>query len=247
MSKLLLLDDSPARGAWNMALDQALLECVDETGWSILRFYRWSPATLSLGYFQSYNEREQHPLSRELDVVRRASGGGAIVHDRELTYSLVVPITSRWSQANRELYDLVHKSIVEYLAGQGVTATLFDSSPNHSSRENPLLCFERRADGDILIGNHKIGGSAQRRSKNSLLQHGSILLERSLFAVELPGIADLTGVAIDDRLLSGALQGLISSKMAAELVPFEIPSQWIDLARRIETERFGASTWTHNR
>lgn len=230
-----------------MALDQALLECVDETGWSILRFYRWSPATLSLGYFQSYSERELHPFSRELDVVRRASGGGAIIHDRELTYSLVVPISSRWSKANRDLYDLVHKSIIEYLAGQGVTATLFDSSQDQTNHGNPLLCFERRADGDILIDGHKIGGSAQRRSKNALLQHGSILLERSPFAVELPGIFDLTGVKVDDGLMSRALQGLISEKTRAELVPFEIPALWMDLAQRIETERFGSSAWTHNR
>ncbi len=230
-----------------MALDQALLECVDQTGLSILRFYRWSPATLSLGYFQSYAEREQHALSRELDVVRRVSGGGAIVHDRELTYSLVVPIASRWSKGNRELYNLVHESIIEFLADCGIAATLFDSSRDPINRENPLLCFERRADGDILIGSHKIGGSAQRRSKNALLQHGSILLEQSPLAIELPGIFDLTGIAIDSAILSNALQGLISKKMGAELVGFEIPSKWMDLAQAIETERFGAMAWTHNR
>ena len=86
-----LLVDPPAGGPWNMALDEALLEASAAQGGLFLRFYSWLPATLSLGYFQSHADRAAHAASVDCPLVRRPSGGGAIVHDRELTYALVVP------------------------------------------------------------------------------------------------------------------------------------------------------------
>src|SRR5688500_20216584 len=90
-SRLLL--DVPAPGAWNMAVDEALLESAALENRCTLRFYRWSEPTLSLGYFQRYEDRRQHAASLSCACVRRASGGGAILHDHELTYSLAVPPT----------------------------------------------------------------------------------------------------------------------------------------------------------
>ena len=87
-----LITTEPASGAWNMGFDEAMLAWAGETGGTWLRFYQWTPATLSLGYFQSVRSREQHLESRELPVVRRASGGGAIVHHHELTYSFVTAL-----------------------------------------------------------------------------------------------------------------------------------------------------------
>ena len=75
-----LIVDPPASGAWNMAVDEALLESVADGGPATLRFYQWSEPTLSLGYFQPYADREQHEASRELTVVRRSTGGGALIH-----------------------------------------------------------------------------------------------------------------------------------------------------------------------
>ncbi len=84
-SSFLLLLDPPAPGAWNMAVDEALLEdaALERRCW--LRFYRWQEPTLSLGYFQSYADRRQHPASSGCPAVRRTSGGGAILHDAEVT------------------------------------------------------------------------------------------------------------------------------------------------------------------
>ena len=79
-----LIIDPPALGRMNMAIDEALLESASR-GETILRFYSWSPATLSLGYFQAYDDRREHSASADLDVVRRSTGGGAIVHDQEIT------------------------------------------------------------------------------------------------------------------------------------------------------------------
>ena len=90
-----LLFDTPAEGAWNMAVDETLGEIAAESGIATLRFYGWSRPTLSLGYFQNYDERLSHSASMNCAIVRRASGGGAILHDRELTYSLALPCAER--------------------------------------------------------------------------------------------------------------------------------------------------------
>ncbi|HEY1784986.1 MAG TPA: lipoate--protein ligase family protein, partial [Pirellulales bacterium] len=83
-----LLVDAPASGAWNMAVDEALVDDAAERGTCWLRFYGWSEPTLSLGYFQGHAERLVHRPSRHCPLVRRASGGGAILHDAEITYCL---------------------------------------------------------------------------------------------------------------------------------------------------------------
>ena len=93
-----LILDEPSSGAWNMGVDEALREWAETAGGLGLRFYQWAPATLSLGYFQTHRSRALHAGSAQLPLVRRASGGGAIVHDRELTYSLVGPTGRSWKR-----------------------------------------------------------------------------------------------------------------------------------------------------
>ena len=78
-----------------MAVDEALLLDAAENGIATLRFYEWSEPTLSLGYFQRYDDRYSHAASRDCAIVRRQTGGGAILHDRELTYSLTLPASHR--------------------------------------------------------------------------------------------------------------------------------------------------------
>src|SRR5262245_57717493 len=92
MSEIRLLSDPPAPGAWNMAVDEVLLTAAAASGQATLRFYTWNEPTLSLGYFQAAADRQQHAASLACTLVRRASGGGAILHDRELTYSVALPL-----------------------------------------------------------------------------------------------------------------------------------------------------------
>ena len=246
VDKANLILDAPAEGAWNMAVDQALLLTAETTAEVTLRFYRWKTATLSLGYFQKLADRQQHAESAHCPVVRRASGGGAILHDHELTFSLTLPSKNRWSRKNNDLYQSVHGCIVESLRALGVDAGLFKTStggPKTSPQLNPFLCFHRRTDGDIILNGQKIGGSAQRRAKNAILQHTSLLLRKSPAAAELPGIEDLAGVSINE---SGLIKDLVERLSKLLLVGFkvtELTFEQKEIGEKICEETFGNSEW----
>ena len=193
-SECRLVVDDPRPGDWNMAVDEALLERAVETGGVSLRFYQWSEPTLSLGYFQPVADRARHAASSQCPLVRRSSGGGAILHDRELTYSLALPSGHRLARQAESLYLAAHAALIEGLATLGVAAGINRVASGLAPEAEPFLCFERRAVGDVLVGDAKIAGSAQRRRRGAVLQHGSILLQTSPQAPELPGIEQLTGV-----------------------------------------------------
>lgn len=193
-----LILDPPCDGAWNMAVDQAILDGLEPSDTPVLRFYSWAEPTLSLGYFQPYSARTGHRSSRPCDVVRRPSGGGAILHHHELTYCLVIPF-ARLAQSpthgRRGLYRLVHGAAADALSGLGVTlerAGASEESPAGPTRAPaPFLCFRHITPEDGLVAGRKVLGSAQRRTRIGLMQHGSMLWCRSDAAPELPGLVDL--------------------------------------------------------
>ena len=117
MSKLpemrVLIDDEPQSGAWNMAVDEVLLETAIEREVATLRFYRWREPTASLGYFQREADFLAESRFAHLPAVRRLTGGGTLIHDRELTYSLTLPATQRLIARPMELYDLIHNAFIE--------------------------------------------------------------------------------------------------------------------------------------
>jgi lipoate-protein ligase A len=173
-----------------MAVDEVLLASANRLRVVTLRMYGWSEPTLSLGYFQQYQERHMHHPSRACPVVRRSSGGGALVHDCEWTYSLSVPTTERWARRSELLYTLVHQALIDLCAEHGIGCRLAQP-PALARQPEPFLCFQRRSTGDVLLGSFKIAGSAQRRSRGAILQHGSLILQRSTAAPSLPGLTDL--------------------------------------------------------
>src|SRR5689334_5041875 len=99
-----------------MAVDEALLIDAAEHNTDTSRFYSWSPTTPPLGYFQNFADRDQHAASRNCAVVRRQTGGGAILHDREITYSLVLPPAHPLTKQNEKLYEIVHQVFVKILS-----------------------------------------------------------------------------------------------------------------------------------
>ncbi len=190
-----------------MAVDQAILESVEASLIPTLRFYGWLEPTLSLGYFQAYQSRFGHAASSACACVRRATGGGAILHDHELTYSLVMPMAVSATQARQRLYRDVHLAVVRSLADFGVRATPYRLDGRPDGQESAFLCFQRRTDEDLIVSGYKIVGSAQRRSRGAVLQHGSVLLRASRYAPELPGVFELTSQQIDAMTLVGVVTG----------------------------------------
>jgi lipoate-protein ligase A len=179
-----------ADGATNMSADEALLESAATGGGAALRFYTWSEPTLSLGYFQPAADRLDDPKLAQLAWVRRATGGAAIVHHHELTYALAVPPGKEWASAEHWICR-AHHIVQRVLARHGVAAHAVVCG--EEQKLGPVVCFLHQTPGDLLIGGSKVCGSAQRKQKGALLQHGSILLRRSPFAPHLPGVCDAPG------------------------------------------------------
>lgn len=234
MATARLIWDPPASGAWNMAVDDALLQTAADGQPLTLRFYQWSAPTLSLGYFQRAVDRVRHAPSTGCVAVRRATGGGAILHDRELTYSLVIPWHAMPRRPAIEWYQVAHQALIHTLDSLQVPAYLCPQTD--ATRERRFLCFQRRARGDVLMDaaavvaqqtgrggtppaepsrwpdpridddvtttrTVKIAGSAQRRRRDALLQHGSVLLDQSCHAPELPGILQMAQRPCDRKRL----------------------------------------------
>lgn len=221
-----------------MAVDEALLESSARDNRLTLRFYQWNEPTLSLGYFQRYEDRRQHRPSLALACVRRSTGGGAILHDRELTYSIVVPQSHPLGHNAQQLYDAMHNSLIACLRDYGIRDLSLASEPGGSEL---FLCFQRRAIGDLLLSSHKIAGSAQRRRQGAVLQHGSILLWASSAASELPGINDLAGCSLTADELAARWQ-LPFALLPAELLPEERLH-----ATKLVQARFSNVQWTQRR
>jgi len=247
-----IVEPEPDRGSWNMAVDEAMLVAAVERDFCAARVYRWDQATLSLGYFQENHRATGEQGESPLPVVRRMSGGGAIIHHHELTYSCAVPASHPLARAPADLYARVHAAFIALLDEQGVTATMRGASA--AERDGKFLCFGRCDANDVLLGEHKILGSAQRRRRGAVLQHGSLLLHRSHFAPEFPGIGDLVSDAtigpkfakqVADRL--GLLLGDQSRRVPLPedvrgvARSLEITCGGVAQARRISRERTAAT------
>ena len=238
-----VLIDPPLDGPTNMARDEALLRRVacGETA-ATMRLYEWQPPTLSLGYFQAYDDvSQQPPAIRSMPVVRRLTGGGAIVHADELTYSLIVPGDSPLLRGGPVgLYALVHDAAVEMLAAHGIPARRADRSEPANSQRGPFLCFERRHGLDVVVGPHKVLGSAQRRSNGAVLQHGSL---------QLSGLRPSAGAGVplpQPRELAGAFVAAVARR--ANLRPVRV--QWCAECLALADELFGkyaGAAWTRQR
>jgi lipoate-protein ligase A len=242
-----LLIDPPAPGPWNMAVDEVLLETAARWGDSTLRFYRWCEPTLSLGYFQQYADRFEHAASREATAVRRLTGGGAILHDHELTYSLSAPAGHPWVSERDRLYTTIHATLIDALAALGTHAALCQPTPAPAGHSEPLLCFQRRAPGDVLIGATKVAGSAQRRRRGAVLQHGSVLLARSAAVPELDGLSELTGRAITADQLLAVWLPLLQTRLVADWQQAELSQQQRREAESLRRDRYAAAAWTEHR
>jgi lipoate-protein ligase A len=184
--KIRVLETGHNAATWNMALDEVLLDNLGDV--PTLRIYGWSPPAVSIGYFQSMNEEVNvdECKRRGIDVIRRITGGGSVLHDSELTYSF---LTKKYPQNIMESYELICGVIIAAINSLGFV-----------SKFSPL--------NDITINGKKVSGNAQTRKKNTLLQHGTILLNVDI--EKMFSVLKVPSEKIRDKMISEVKQRVTS-------------------------------------
>ncbi len=217
--------DPPCDGVTNMAIDECLLAAAADGGAATLRLYRWAPPTLSLGCFQKLADpaRARPPLA-VLPVVRRITGGGAIVHADELTYALALPAGHRLAgERPADLYTWMHRRLAEALAALGALTRFQGGEKVLTGRAGPFLCFRSHAPYDLMAGGEKLAGSAQRRTRRGVLQHGSVVLNRTHPVQPSASVGEQVGETAGFDTLADALLTAIAAA-GVRLQP-PVPSQ----------------------
>jgi lipoyl(octanoyl) transferase len=227
--------DDAADGPTNMAADECLAAEAERRGSLLLRFYGWSQTTVSLGGFQKIDEARQIAAIRGVPLVRRPSGGGAIVHGSDLTYAAAVPKSHPWGASPQVFYDVLHGAMVDVLADHGIRAWPHPACETRPLDDDALFfCFDRRATGDLVMAGpvagtfSKVMGSAQRRLAGVVLQHGSLLLRRNPAVdgpARHPSVADMVvGPSVPDESgLSRAWGARIAHRLGAAVRAEEAP------------------------
>jgi lipoate-protein ligase A len=169
MTTALVLDSGPGPAAFNMALDEVLLESAPSRGRMVLRFYGWTEPAASFGYFQHISEVEALTPLRPL--IRRPTAGGIVPHDADWTYSLVFPANHPWYAFRAaESYRAAHSWIQAAFSQLGLATALAPSRFKAQAGQ----CFSGYEEADLLWRGRKIAGAAQRRTRDGLLIQGSV-------------------------------------------------------------------------
>lgn len=175
MSVLRVFSDGSASGSLNMERDTALLAEHKPGDDPILRLYRWEPAAVTIGYNQDFSDFDQAKIDAAgYDLVRRPTGGRAILHADELTYAVVGTSPGPvFGDSLHETYMKINEALLAFLADLGLAAEISTGESREAARG--LVCFRSAGRHEISVGGKKIIGSAQRRTGGVFLQHGSIL------------------------------------------------------------------------
>ena len=234
-----LLADGPASGEWNMGVDEALLESVSAGAPPTLRFYTWDGPWLSLGYGQSEEPDRLAACERAgVGVVRRATGGRAVLHGADLTYALAVPEGVLPSDL-RDSYETVATALLEALGQLGVDAGSGPLAAGGPGR-GEFDCFAAPAAHELCAGGRKLVGSAERRTRGGVLQHGSIRLRPDPEpARRAAGLGLETATSLFERGFSGPLEAVtdaccraLARALDAHLDPGDLSAAERDLAAR---------------
>jgi lipoate-protein ligase A len=184
-----------AAPGFNMGLDEALLESAESP--PTLRFYTWHPAALSLGYFQRFDDVPAAAQTKA--VVRRITGGGAIHHANELTFSITAPLDHPvYAGPTAASYARVHAAIARSLRELGAPAAPRGDAPVVSDRPETGMCFHESTPLDLVWSARKGVGSAQRRKNGRVLHHGSIMLGPSPLEGDIATLAEFAKVTPEE-------------------------------------------------
>ncbi len=221
------LVDGPHSGAFNMALDEALLEAAPALGQPLLRFYEWTEPAATFGYFQAYAEVARLTALRPL--VRRPTGGGLVPHDRDYTYTLVVPPTHDWYRLRaRDSYRRVHDWLRHAFGRLGWQTEL----ASIARVEGPGQCFIGAEQFDVLWQGAKIAGAAQRRTRSGLLIQGSL---------QPPSGAPARGAWQE------AMRKVAEEHWSVRWRTFVVPAIVLDRAEQLATGKYGHADYNQRR
>jgi lipoate-protein ligase A len=269
-------DRSPAE---NMAIDEAVLTAhSEEKSPPTVRFYGWNPATLSIGYFQKAQEVDMEAVKSEgIGFVRRPTGGRAVLHDRELTYSIIVSETYPGIPRNvTDAYRVLSEGLLQGFRGLGLDAEMVQLASEEEkekySSAGSSACFDSPSWYELVVEGRKIAGSAQVRQKDVVLQHGSILLDMDtdqlfrLLKFSSEKVAERMklsftkkAVAINDLLraqdkpqvtlreVEEAFRRGIAAGLGVELVDGELTPYEQELTRQLVQEKYGTEDWNFRR
>lgn len=258
-----LIVDGARAGARNMALDEALMRSAAGTRGVTLRFYGWNPPCLSFGRNQTSIGRydREAAAGRGIDIVRRPTGGRAVYHDRELTYSVTAPVET-WGSL-RNAYCRINRALAAGLATLGVPVACAPerTEPGRAPPPDARACFRDPLPGEVTAGGRKLVGSAQWRDGGALLQHGSLLLHDDQVVVQqlqaqqtASKPMDTGAIALADLLSAppdaGVLIEALSDGFAGEFGERPAPGGLTDAERRAAdalVPRFTDPGWTWRR
>lgn len=253
------LDSGAADGATNMATDAALMAEARRTGSATLRVYAWDRPTLSFGRHERTRDRFDPARieARGIGVVRRPTGGRALLHHREVTYSVTAPASA---MSLGESYAAINTLLLDALARLGVTAHVaahVAATVRRPLRPEGAACFAEPAAGELTFDGRKLVGSAQLREEGALLQHGSILLAddqdaiaglRTTRTVDLPATARAAtlGAILGRDVSYGEVRDALAAALGAAVGCAPAPaSLQDDLARLVIA--FAQPSWTWRR
>jgi len=223
-----LLRTPPAPPAFNLALDEALLR----VGTPTLRLYAWDPPGYSLGFFQ---KRAEHDAPPGFEVVRRPTGGGAIAHVGELTISWV-GMRKRVDEAYAEMNAAVTRALRR---AWNVRARPGAAQPEAAPHG---LCFDAHTCYDLLVAGRKIFGSAQRRTRDRFLLHGTFVLQRNPLSRGAIALEEIVGPVSRRAAEDAVIDAWAEPLEEGALTPEERGE-----ADRLIAERYGRESWTSRR
>jgi lipoate-protein ligase A len=264
-----LLITPPATGAWNMAVDEAILEAtVRGESLPTLRLYAWQPPCLSLGYAQPFADVDAVQLDRlGWQVVRRVTGGRAILHTDELTYSVAGPQAEpRLAGAVLDAYRRIAAALLAALRSLGIPAAAHEKpSPPPGSAAPEAICFEVPSNYEIVVQGKKLLGSAQSRRQSGVLQHGSLPLYGDLTritqALAYPDdsaravavqrltaraatVEEIAGYPLAWETAAQAFIAAFSQTLQLELQPASLTSAEQDRAAALVEQKYASPQWT---
>ena len=257
-----------APGAWNMAVDEAILAAIGQNlVLPTLRLYAWAPACLSLGYAQPSTDVDMQRLTeRGWHLVRRPTGGRAILHTDELTYSVIGPLSEpRLAGSVLESYRCLASALLLALHRLNIPAESHAApSAGEPSTKGPV-CFEVPSNYEITVGGKKLIGSAQARRKEGFLQHGALPLSGDLTRItQVLAFTDeptrhaaaarllsrattaeqVLGTPLDWEIAAKAFVSAFQDALNLQLLPAELTAQEISRAQELVVEKFNHPSWT---